>query len=111
MVSKIESEIKAVIGKLEKDVENAKETIESNLRAIQRMRARDHTDYENRHKATELKLEQHLTVLTDFSQHFDSIGTVTTMLVENMNMQMEAEFCDLLDRKLISLYGVTGGNC
>jgi hypothetical protein len=27
------------------------------------------------------------------------------MLIENINMQMESEFSDLLDRKLISLYG------
>jgi len=27
------------------------------------------------------------------------------MLIENINMQMEAELADLLDRKLISLYG------
>lgn len=37
--------------------------------------------------------------------HFESIGTVVTMLIENVNMQMEAEARELLDRKLISLYG------
>lgn len=102
-----------MIGTLSRDVEQAKETIESNLRAIQRMRARDHTDYDNRHKAAEEKLAQHFAVLSDHQQHFESIGTVTTMLVENLNMQMEAELADLLDRKLISLYGYnnpTGAN-
>jgi len=30
------------------------------------------------------------------------------MLTENINMQMEAEYSDLFDRKLISLYGMKG---
>lgn len=46
----------------------------------------------------------------DHSQHFESIGTVTTMLIENLNMQMEAESSDLLDRRLISLYGYNNPN-
>jgi hypothetical protein len=69
------------------------------------MRARDHSDYEGKFKGMEEKLAQHFAVLSDHQQHFESIGTVTTMLVENLNMQMEAELADLLDRKLISLYG------
>jgi len=29
------------------------------------------------------------------------------MLIENLNMQMEAEIADLLDRRMMSLFGVT----
>jgi hypothetical protein len=32
------------------------------------------------------------------------------MLIENLNMQMEAESSDLLDRRLISLYGYNNPN-
>ena len=28
------------------------------------------------------------------------------MLIENLNMQIESEIADLIDRKLISLYGL-----
>lgn len=45
-------------------------------------------------------------MLNDHGTNFESIGTVTTMLIENINMQMEAEISDLLDRKMMSLYGV-----
>jgi hypothetical protein len=34
MLAKIESEVQSVVGTLSRDVEQAKETIESNLRAI-----------------------------------------------------------------------------
>lgn len=32
------------------------------------------------------------------------------MLLENINLQMEAECADLLDRKCVSLYGAQGGD-
>lgn len=44
-------------------------------------------------------------MLKDHDTNFESIATVTTMLIENINMQMESEISDLLDRKMISLYG------
>lgn len=31
-------------------------------------------------------------------------------MAENINMQMEAEYADLLDRKLMALYGLQKGN-
>lgn len=44
-------------------------------------------------------------MLVDHGANFESIATVTTMLIENINMQMESELSDLVDRKMISLYG------
>lgn len=52
------------------------------------------------------ELLRHTEMLNDHGTNFESIGTVTTMLIENINMQMEAEISDLLDRKMMSLYGV-----
>jgi hypothetical protein len=52
------------------------------------------------------ELLRHTEMLNDYGTNFESIGTVTTMLIENINMQMEAEISDLLDRKMMSLYGV-----
>jgi hypothetical protein len=45
-------------------------------------------------------------MLQDHATHFESLGTVTTMLVEGVNMQLEAELADLLDRSMTALYGV-----
>ena len=82
-----------------------KETVESNLRAIQRMRARDASDNDQRHKRNEANIMRAQSDLADHSQHFDSIGQVIVMLIENINMQMEGESADLRDRKLVSLFG------
>ncbi len=70
------------------------------------MRARDQSDNDQRHKRNEESIIKHLEMLQDHSTHFDSLGTVTTMLVENMNMQLESELADLLDRNLMALYGI-----
>lgn len=32
------------------------------------------------------------------------------MLIENINMQMEGEIADLLDRRMMSLFGVSAKN-
>jgi len=45
-------------------------------------------------------------MLQDHATHFESLGTVTTMLVEGVNMQLEAELADLLDRSMTALYGM-----
>ena len=38
--------------------------------------------------------------------NFEAIAIVNSMLIENVNMQMEAEIADLLDRRMMSLFGV-----
>ena len=86
MSSKIETEIRSLTSIFKKDLDETQENIDSNLRAIQRMRARDHSDNDQRHKLNEENILKHLAMLEDHDQHFESIGTVTTMLIENINM-------------------------
>jgi len=39
--------------------------------------------------------------------NFEAIAIVNSMLIENVNMQMESEVADLLDRRMMSLFGVS----
>lgn len=71
---------------------------------MQRMRARDKSDNDQRHQKSEEELAKHWEMLTDHATNFESMATVTTMLIENVNMQMEAELSDLVDRQMISLF-------
>ena len=50
------------------------------------MRARDHADNDMRHKRNEEAIQKTFETIEAHTQHFDSIGTVTTMLVENLSM-------------------------
>jgi hypothetical protein len=38
--------------------------------------------------------------------NFEALAIVNSMLIENINMQMEGEVADLLDRRMMSLFGV-----
>jgi hypothetical protein len=49
-----------------------------------------------------LDLEKHQT-------YFETLAEAIAIIAENINMQMEAEFADLFDRKLMSLYGIQPG--
>lgn len=42
-------------------------------------------------------------------EYFDSIAESIAMIAENINMQMESEYGDLFDRKLMGLYGLQPG--
>ncbi len=39
----------------------------------------------------------------------ETVAQTISILSENINMQMEAEYADLLDRKLMALYGLQQG--
>ena len=41
--------------------------------------------------------------------YFDTFAQSIALIAENLNMQMEAEFADLFDRKMMALYGVQAG--
>ena len=39
-------------------------------------------------------------------EYFTTVATLSAYLIENINMQMEAETADLLDRRMMQLFGV-----
>ena len=48
----------------------------------------------------------------DLNRHqtyFDALAQSISLLIENINMQMESENADLFDRKLMALYGAKPG--
>lgn len=50
-------------------------------------------------KVCQDKLEEH-------AVNFEAVAIVNSMLIENINMQMESDVADLLDRRMMSLFGV-----
>ena len=44
--------------------------------------------------------------MQEHAVNFEALAIVNSMLIENINMQMEAEIADLLDRRMMSLFGV-----
>lgn len=62
-------------------------------------------DNDTRHTKTEKIINEHTNILNSHSDNFCAMASVTTMLIENINMQLEAELCDMNDRRLMGLYG------
>jgi len=81
--------------------------IKESIRSFQRQRARDKSDYDLLFKAQVDDIKSHAVKLEEFSVNFEAIAIVNSMLIENINMQMESEIADLLDRRMMSLFGVS----
>ena len=74
------------------------------------MRARDKSDIDNSINDLDNRLK-YVTVLAERHQNFlGSISKMLSLVIESLNMQMEAENADLLDRQLMSLYGMQKDN-
>ena len=76
------------------------------IRNQQIARARDKTDFDLKIKNQYERLDNHGKKLKEHGVNFEAIAIVNSMLIENVNMQMEGEIADLLDRNLMSLFGV-----
>lgn len=88
------------------DLRLVEKDIKENIRAFQRQRARDKSDVDLKFKNQVDELSVHGEKLSEFEVNFKALAIVNSMLVENINMQMEAEIADLLDRRMMSLFGV-----
>lgn len=76
------------------------------IRSLQKLRARDRSDQDNNFK----ELDKQWTRISGSTERHEaflgSISKMLTIVIESLNMQMEAENADLLDRQLMALYGV-----
>ena len=85
---------------------NVERDIKETIRSFQRQRARDKADYDLMFKGQVDELKYHSEKLADFQTNFEALAIVNSMMIENINMQMESEIADLLDRRMMSLYGM-----
>ena len=104
---KIAREIKSTQEKATHDLKQVERDIKENIRSFQRQRARDKSDYDIALRAQVDDIKRHDARLEEFSVNFEAIAIVNSMLIENVNMQLESEVADLLDRRMMSLFGVS----
>ena len=76
------------------------------IRDNAKQRARDKADNDIRHVKNEDRIGLIDKKLNEHHDSFSALAVVTSMLIENINMQMEAEMADLIDRRMMSLFGV-----
>ena len=110
MVRKVERDVKGSKEFTETKVEACLERIDMELSNLVKFRSRDKSDNENQHKEAIEKLKTHTSTLFTHSDYLQSLAVITSHLIENLNMQMEAETADLLDRRMMQLFGVAHKN-
>ena len=106
IVENFEGQILNLTEFFKKSVEDVRKDFNDDIRAIQKMRARDKSDADQLLSKIKENLEAHGLDLAKHQEYFSTFAQSISILTENVNMQMEAEFADLFDRKLMSLYGV-----
>ena len=79
--------------------------VQDDIRNLHRLRARDKSD-------NDVVFTKHFNSIhdarVDINKHenyFETLAQSISMIAENINMQMEAEYADLMDRKMMALYG------
>lgn len=103
---KIDRQIKSTHKLIESTMKGLNEKFDEDLRVFQRQRARDKSDNEMAHNKHLGRLASLEDGFVSHGMHFETLAVVTSMLIENINMQMEAEMADLIDRRAMSLFGV-----
>jgi hypothetical protein len=77
---------------------------------VQKQRARDRSDAERTVKKLESITHEHTDTLNVHANYLRTLADINAMMIENINMQMEAETADLLDRRMMQLYAVANKN-
>jgi septal ring factor EnvC (AmiA/AmiB activator) len=107
---------KKLTRKINKDVNTAKKEaialadehtkrLENEMCHLKKQRVRDKSDFDT---ATQKIRDLTTTLggkLNKHGEYFSALAGITSTLIENVNMQMEAETADLLDRRMMQLLG------
>lgn len=72
--------------------------------------ARDRADNELKFCNTKDTMADHTTHLAKVDVHLNTLAIMSSNLIENINMQMEAETSDLIDRRMMQLFAVAHPN-
>ena len=67
--------------------------------------ARGQSDNEVKLQKLQQSLIDHQHIIDDQSNNFEQVASSIAMLIENINMQLEAEAAEIIDRTNIALFG------
>ena len=102
---KLEDEMLKVTEHLKKYIMKTQQDLSDAIRNLHKIIGRDKADQKivnEKHfdmiQANRGEIERH-------KMYFDTLAQSIAILAENTNMQMEAEYADLFDRKMMALYG------
>lgn len=106
IVETFEKEIHGITEYFKKAVEDVRKDFTGDIRSMQKLRARDKSDADRAIRDINEKLALNSLDIAKHQEYFSTFAQSLAILTENVNMQMESEYADLFDRKLMSLYGM-----
>lgn len=109
MVEKFETELLKLADYYKKQIAKVNTDFASEIRGLQRQRARDRSDFDQAIAKLSERLQGYSDDLTRHQTYHETLAQMVSMLAENINMQMEAEYADQFDRKMMALYGAKPG--
>jgi hypothetical protein len=109
MVDKFETELLKLADYYKKQIAKVNTDFAGEIRALQRQRARDRSDFDQAIGKLSERLQGYSDDLTRHQSYHETLAQMVSMLAENINMQMEAEYADLFDRRMMALYGAKPG--
>lgn len=109
MVDKFETELLKLAEYYKKQIAKVNTDFAGEIRALQRQRARDRSDFDQAIGKLSERLQGYSDDLTRHQSYHETLAQMVSMLAENINMQMEAEYADLFDRRMMALYGAKPG--
>ena len=74
------------------------------IRSMQKLRARDRSDYDLILQKIQDKIDENKNLLDVNQTYFETFAQSISLLTENINLQMESDLSDFNDRNLMSLY-------
>jgi len=80
--------------------------VESEVKMLYKALARNKSDTDAKHKECRNQRVDSSGHLNSHDKHLRCIAEIVTVLIENLNIQMETETADMLDRRMMQLFGV-----
>ena len=106
LTQKIERDVKQAKAEAEENAAQLLARIEVEMNVMNKKLSRDRSDNDKR-------ANQHLEVMNRISEqlsvhsgYMHTLAVVESTLIENVNMQMEAETADMIDRRMMQLFAV-----
>lgn len=75
------------------------------VRNLQKKFAKDKSDQQLIMRKMQERIEDNFVNIKRHANNFDVLASGIAILAENVNLQMESEFADIVDKNLTALYG------
>lgn len=105
IIDTFQKELQNAVDYFKKRISEINDTNELQFKTSMKNNARTRSDLQREIDEVRKVVDRNCADILKQDGYFDVMAEVNALVIENLNMQMESEYADLIDRKLMSLYG------